>query len=363
MNIFVVVPRLAFGGAERVAVAISNGLSRKGHSVTILADTSPLVAYPVDEAVRIIDIQPKSGNKLQRHLLSVLKIRKHVRRLRPDVVIGIMWASSLKARVATCGMGIPVISTVHDAFEHPASAPMSRFERFVKFQLNKIYPYVTVLTRRDQEVIGKRLRHVRVMPNPLFLEPVNEVPPKTKMVLAVGRLGSWHYKGFDILIEAWAKIEDKAGWQLHIVGDGNQDDVERMRGFIDKAGVSDCVILHPFTTDIVSFYRQAGVFVLSSRYEGFGLVLIEAMSQGCACVAADYLGRQRDIITDGVDGLICPTENTERLSVLIRQLMKDDALRSKLQKHAISSVKQFELSSIADRWDNFLSQMLEKNCL
>lgn len=99
-----------------------------------------------------------------------------------------------------------VIMTEHDSFERPPSAPMSKKESFCKFYLNRIYECVTVITQADKDYIGNRLKHVEVMPNPLLLQPVKEILQKEKVIIAAGRLGVWHYKGFDLLIKAWGYL-------------------------------------------------------------------------------------------------------------------------------------------------------------
>ena len=204
---------------------------------------------------------------------------------------------------------IPVVATEHDSFERPISAPLHKVEYFTKFWINKLYDTVTVLTEADTKAIGSRLNNVVVMPNPLSLVPAKSIPVKENVVLAAGRLDAWHYKGFDNLIKAWGLLKKRehdiifsnkdnniVRWKLRIAGVGGDERLNYLKNLCKENEVEDSVEFLGFVNDMQSLYQRSSVFVLSSRYEGFGLVLIEAMSQGCAPVACDYKGRQREII-------------------------------------------------------------------
>lgn len=182
------------------------------------------------------------------------------------------------------------------------------------------------------------------MPNPLLLKPINDIPLKEKTVLAAGRVDAWYVKGFDVLIKSWKKIQDLndnvndddnlRDWWLKIAGDGKQESFEYLMNLLpdggwknlndndddndNKSGIWRSEKYHieflGFQKDMESLYKKSEIFVLSSRYEGFGLVLIEAMSQGCAPIACDYKGRQREIIQDDSQGLCCEPDHVEDLA-------------------------------------------------
>lgn len=356
MNIFIVCTRLCYGGAERVGVMLANGLAQRGHQVTLWADLYDQVTYPIDERVIISNLYTKQYSGLAKWRNSIHNLRNTLKKEKPEVVIGIMWACSLKARIAAIGLNVPVISTVHDAFEHPKSAPMSSFEYFHKFYLNKLYRCVTVLTHADKKIIGKRLKNVYVMPNPLGLAPVVEVPQKGKVILAAGRLDSWYVKGFDLLIEAWGQIAHRhPDWTLKIAGSGTDTSKQFIQRLAKKHQIENQFQLIGFQKNIDEIYKSSAIFVLSSRYEGFGLVLIEAMSQGCACVATDYKGRQKDIITEESEGITCEPEDAALLARGIDQLISDEDYRLSVQRHSIEASKRFSLNKIIDKWEHLLT--------
>ena len=97
--------------------------------------------------------------------------------------------------------------------------------------------------------------------------------------------------------------------------------------------------------------------MLSSRYEGFGLVLIEALSQRCACIACDYFGRQSEIIENGINGIICNTENVEELQSAISKVLGDDLLRKQLQNNSLYNINKYNEIDIAKKWEVLINKI------
>lgn len=365
MRICVVCARLSFGGAERVAVLWANGFFRKGHEVMVVSNLLDPITYQLDEGIIVKNLVSTNQNKIIKWLSAFKHVRKAVKEFRPDVVIGVMATCSFVSRIATWGMGVPVIATEHDSFERPSSAPMSKMETFTKFYLNRMYQNVTVITQADKDYIQKRLIHVHVLPNPLALLPLSQIPVKTKTVLGVGRLDAWHYKGFDVLIKAWGKINNHLysnkgeNWKLQIAGTGSDESLNYLKRLCKENGVEESVEFLGFRKDVEQLYKQSEIFVLSSRYEGFGLVLIEAMSQGCACVACDYKGRQREIIQDESQGLCCEPDDVEALAQALSRMMTDEAYRNSVKQNAIERSRYYSVENTTNRWERLLWKRVE----
>lgn len=353
MRILIVCKKLNDGGAERVCASWANGLSALGHEVDILTNLNLPVTYPTVSSVGLIHLEKYDiGNKLERALTGWLRSLLQVRRLskakRYDAVLGIMYREMFPLRIATwlSSRKIPVIMTDHNPFERPAGARMPLRQWLKKFIFNRMFDRVTVLTKPDRDILhGYGIDNVTVLHNPLFLNPLKEVPEKERIVLAVGRLNDWHCKGFDLLIKAWNKVrEDYPDWKLRVVGSGSEENVGMLMSLADDPS---SVEILPYTTDIAGQYREAAVFCLSSRYEGWGLVLVEAMSQGCAAIACDYKGRQAEIVQDGVNGLLCPTDDSDALAERMSRLLGDDALRARIQENAMRGLEKYNESNVA----------------
>lgn len=398
MKICIVCGRLCYGGAERVAVMWANGFHHRGHDVMVVTNLNDPITYSLDGGIKVRQLTGPNGNKLKKWAYSVPNLRRYIKEFTPDVVIGVLSTCSLVAWMATRGLGIPVIATEHDSFERPQSAPMSRWERFTKFIINRLYRQVTVLTEADYRVIGKRLSNVTVMPNPLALSPIDTIPQKQRVILAAGRVDVWHYKGFDVLMrslassvtfgnmdsqsDTLASLMRRGGWRLQIAGVWREDSSkEYLLGIAREHGVDDLVEFLGFVDDMQSLYQRSSVFVLSSRYEGFGLVLIEAMSQGCAPVACDYKGRQREIINPSSvlpkgkeehsaavsefcvcdNGILCPPDDVEALAVAMAKMIVDDEYREFVRNNAVERSKYYTVASISRNWEKLIESTIGKH--
>ena len=357
MKIFLVCNKLCFGGAEKVGVMIANGLAERGHEVSIVADLFRPQTYSTNKQVQLLSLFTYKSYKIVRWISALFVLRRYLLKYRPQKVIGITESCSLLALIAGIGLKIEVIETIHNSFERPKDKPMPLSERILKFYVSKLFPCVTVLTESDKRVIGGRLKNVIVMPNPLSLEPAAQIPHKDKIILAAGRLEACYTKGFDLLIQAWGKIaKSYPNWQLLIAGYGTEKQVENFNKLVQIYGCASQVKLLGFQKNMKSLYDKASIFVLSSRYEGFGMVLIEAMSQGCACIACDNNGRQKEIIKNDSEGLICPTGKVSSLKEALVMLIENKSKRLVLQRNAIERSKAFDNQAIISRWEALLSQ-------
>lgn len=390
MKIVIVLETLQSGGAERVATLWANAFIKLGHEVVLATNKkqsdAPFV-YNINSHVTIVkcfsmfsDVRQTWVIFLKRYLSIVYKVIKRLsntcsalfllrrlfRKEKPDIILGVMNTTSVYALIAALGLPCRVIATEHNAFERPAEVPLSIMQRFFKFKVNKCFKVVSVLTEADKLYIGDKLNNVYVMPNPLSLQPIkncNEVQ-KEKRIVASGRLDAWHCKGFDLLIVAWARIAAKyPDWILDISGESHKNDGEAevyLNNLIVKYGLEGRCVLSGFHKDMAQYFRRSEIFVLSSRYEGFGLVLLEAMSQGCACIAADYKGRQSEIIRNRKEGLCIPPADIDALADAIELMIKNVAYRREVQHNAIQRSKDYIPETIARKWENLIQIAMNK---
>lgn len=352
MTFLICVSRLTFGGAERVAVCWANGLAKLGHDVTLMADFSWPVSYALSPEVKRLQASKGRGpaliRKISKNIGCMLQIRRFCKKNKPAAVIDVLYYRAIPMLLAVKSLRKrPVlVQTDHNDFKRALSLPKLNSQRLDKFVLSRFFDILTVLTRADLEIMKNRgAKNVRVLHNPLFLLPVSSVPAKENIVLACGRLNVWHTKGFDVLIKAWNQVgANHPDWKLRIVGAGTEAELALLRHIHQGASALEFA---PYTEDIVAEYSRAAIFVLSSRFEGWGLVLVEAMSQACAAIACDYEGRQAEIISNGHNGLLCQTDNVGALANEIEKLISDSALRHRLQLAAPESVKIFSEENTA----------------
>ena len=171
----------------------------------------------------------------------------------------------------------------------------------------------------DKAYMARKLLNTIVIPNPLSFPPMNEMEyeqtyDSRNNILACGRLNAYKVKGFDTLIQCFALIAPKyPKWNLDIAGTGSDADFERLRRMALDYGVGDRVNLIGFHSDIADVMKRHSIFALTSRSEGFGMVITEAMAMGCACASFDLTG-PGEIIIDGIDGFLVENQNVKEFA-------------------------------------------------
>lgn len=376
------------GGVQRVTAVIAKELA-KGNDVTIITfdkekakDTSlyglqdanihyVFVGYPQTGAIknklckaysalyRKLKPQALWASNLYAHSSFPAELRNvlinKIRKGQFDVVIGVH--APLAARLATMKPklnGTECFGWIHNSFE-ALYGPTSTYigptlKRHYVYQLQKL-DRVVVLCEHDAESYHSYDAKFRptVIYNPLTLVPGERSKGNSKRFLAVGRFSRRH-KGFDLLIDAFHLFakQDKE-WMLDIVGEGPEEEIYRKK--IAEYGLDQRVILHPFTHHIQEYYSNAQIYVLSSRWEGFGLVLVEAMAHGLPVISSD-LPTSKEIMGDF--GLYFENGNVEQLA----QRLADATRINWVQKsaEAIEIAKRFNIDSIIKQWKAIIDE-------
>lgn len=281
-------------------------------------------------------------------LAKVLKEGKY------DAIIGVH--AFLAMRLATIRKELgntKTIGWIHNSFDALLKERSPYLGTELKYhygrQLQKLDETV-VLYQQDAELYQQAFGFKpTTIYNPLTLEPGPRSDGQQKKFLAVGRLSPKH-KGFDLLIQAFALFaRNNQEWQLDIVGDGPEKDL--LEHMIVKKGLEERIKLHPFTNEIQNYYSSASVYVLSSRWEGMPLVLVEAMSHGLPIIASD-IPTCKEVL--GTFGLFFKNGDIKELAQRL-----EDATHMDWQKksdEAIKIAQRFDISKIAGQW----KQLLEK---
>jgi glycosyltransferase involved in cell wall biosynthesis len=186
------------------------------------------------------------------------------------------------------------------------------------------------------------------------VEPVDlgprSAPADDLLWLTVSRLN--REKGIDLLLEAWALSSQRKTSRLRILGDGaERADLEALAR---RLGIADRVEFAGFVSDKVPHWQQASAFVMSSRFEGFPNALCEAMAAGLPSVSFDCPSGPRAILSDGINGLLVPAEDTRALAAALDRIAGDPALRDRLGREAVKILENLGLAGITDRWEGAL---------
>lgn len=214
-----------------------------------------------------------------------------------------------------------------------------KFDRFV------------VLTEEDAQMWGE-IPGLKVIPNAAKFIAERFSDGSAKRVIAVGRLD--YQKGFDRLIMAWEKVrESMPDWRLDIFGQGEWKDMLQL--MIDERGMQNCVRLNDPTKNIGEEYAESSMLVMSSNYEGFPMVMIEAMACGLPVVSFDFKCGPRDIITPGENGVIVSDGDIDGLADAMIKLMRDDAQRKRMGENAKRVVETFSEEKVMGKWVSLFS--------
>jgi GalNAc-alpha-(1->4)-GalNAc-alpha-(1->3)-diNAcBac-PP-undecaprenol alpha-1,4-N-acetyl-D-galactosaminyltransferase len=365
MRLTLVISSLRRGGAERTASVLANAWAAQGHHVTLLTltvDDKP--AYPLCPAVHLRQLRVRGGTArnalhgIQRQLRTVKVLRAAIRESQPEIVVSFMDIPNVLTLLAARGSNARVIITEHIHPEH------YHFGRPWEVLRRLVYHRADALV-----CVSKPLMHwfaprtkvkTCVIANPLDLPPLSpaaRTPNAARVIVGMGRLTQ--QKGFDLLIEAFFRVASRhPEWSLKILGDGEL--LNALRSQADRLGISSWVELAGAVADPFPVLRAADLFVFSSRYEGFGNALCEAMACGLPAISFDCPSGPSEIIRHGVDGLLVPPENVAELAAAMDRLISNPEERARLAAKALEVTDRFGLSRILPLWDQLFQDVLAR---
>jgi len=368
------------GGIERTLVDKANWLVNRGHEVLFVTyehNNTPF-SYPLSPGVCHVDLDCCFFRifkyPVYKRFFAYARLRKDFCSRLKDVLVGfnpdIVVIATPNTEIflhdiVAISKPIKVIIESHLAFEHHNLHPTAFIERWVHFLYSplkamKSADMVITLTKGDAEN-WKRLGGVcvKTLPNPLsfvYSLHTKSYSTITPRIICVGRLNK--QKRFDRLINAFSLIAKKyPDWCVDIYGSG--EDEEILRNQINALGLNQRVILHKSTEDIVSQYHNSQFLVLSSDYEGFGLVIIEAMACGLPVVATDCPYGPFDIIADGETGLLCKMD-VQDLANKMEWMMTHEAERKEMAIKAHDSVVRYKQDVVMKEWEKAYMSVLDK---
>lgn len=380
MKIFYIYTALTTkGGADRVVTEKANWLAEHGHEVAIVSDSQMgrELAFPLSPQVRLIDLAIDFGKEYG-HVFIVrsiiyLKLMRVFRELlaklliseRPDIV------------VTTLGREISFLTKIKDGSRKIGEAHTTK--QFIRNfhlleQKSLLFRYMTKYFRWRMDCQVSNLDALVVLteqqishwptavakyaiPNALPFYP-NEVSTcDNKRAIIVGRYTE--AKGYDYMIEAWRIVHQKhSDWTIHTFAMG--EDEEQVRAKIQSYGLQDTIIMNPPTDNIMEEYLKSSICVVSSVFEGFSMVLIEAMACGLPCVSFDCPYGPRNIIKDGEDGFLIEYLNTHALADGICKLIEDKELRKSMGRKGRENVLRFSREKVMQQWVDLFESLTKR---
>ena len=370
------------GGIETAIVTKANALSRMaGYEVFILVtdhEAGAGAAAMLSESVSLINLEInyyEDDWKSKWHVLKgfFVKRRVHKRRLTellniiaPDVVVSV--GQSEKYMLPEIkGDWVSVREMhYHKGFRRQAAASRSTFYK-IAARVSDFYDYrckigkydsVVVLTNDDLHDNWRNRKNFSVIPNlATFSDIGKQSSLNSKRVIAAGRLAA--EKNFSSLIRAFRMVADRhPDWILEIYGDGCER--AALQQLTDSLNLTENVYLRGETAHIQEKLLDASVFVLSSAFEGFGLVIIEAMSCGLPVVSYDCPCGPKNIITDGVDGFLVPTGDEQMLAEKMCCLIENPDKRAEMGAAALVKSENYGMDKIIPMWQQLFETILNR---
>ena len=344
------------GGTERVTTLIANKLSEDNRfQVSILnlsEGKNPF--FHLNSNINLYSLYDVKPSFKKQFFSTILNIRNFVKNRHIDILVDVDSILCVFTVPALIGL-----STKHICWEHfTFNTNLGVKQRDLGRKLAARYcDYVVTLTNRDKELWEEGLEKINAkivaIPNPTPYENCNNQPSlDSKVVLAVGRLT--YSKGFDLLLQAWKQVVSvKEDWKLQIVGNG--EDESKLKTLADQLNITDSVEFIPATQNIAEYYQSASIFCLSSRFEGFGMVILEAMSFGLPVVSFNCEVGPDELVEHYKNGLLAEPLNIADLSDCILEMMNiDNANYTKLSETAYKFSQQYSLEKIKDIWEKLL---------
>ncbi len=365
MRLTFAISSLSCGGAERALSVLANSLDSLGYQVTVITiDTPASDFYQLRDGVARVSLgmlnkSANLGAAFYHNFRRLHALRQSIIASRPDAVIGFMSRTSVLSIEACLGLPIPVIAS------EQLDPRMGREGRMWELQRKVAYPRLAALVSASHGVdvffswLPAFKRHV--IPNPLAdvsqlaeTKPAFHLNHGRKQIISMGRLVG--QKGFDLLIEAFSALRNGfPNVDLTILGEGPER--RNLEELVARKGLTNRVFL-PGQVDVpFPILRQADLFVLSSRFEGFGNVLCEALACGLPVVSFACPSGPAEIIRDGVDGVLVPPEDVDSLTQTMTRLMADDAERTRLAACATEGASRFGAQVVVARWEDLLKSV------
>jgi glycosyltransferase involved in cell wall biosynthesis len=364
-RLVLVISKFSSGGAQRVLSILANAWAAKGWHITLLTldngeeppfyDLHPAVRY------RPLGLSGTSSTSVQgvcNNLKRLRILRQAIVQSTPQAVISFIDKPNVLTILATLGLPVPVIVSERiDPAHHPIGKGWEWLRRWT-------YPRCSCLVIQCRSALSyfsaTVQRRARVIPNPVVLPDGAELVPKSangtsaKTVIAIGRLSD--QKGFDLLLEAFAQVAPQhPEWSLVIWGEGAQrPHLERLR---DDLGLQGRVSFPGLTRQPFEAMRQADLFVLSSRYEGFPNVLCEAMACALPVISFDCPSGPGEIVTDDIDGVLVPPGDVAALATAMARLMASEPTRKRLAAQARRVTDRFDLAHVLEMWEKVVAEV------
>lgn len=339
------------GGTEKVTTLIANSLSEKKYDISILSLVDGKVPFfELNKNIKIYSLYTQKVSFKKNYLGVVYRLRNFIKSQGFDALVVVDSISCIFTIPALWGLSVKHICWEHFNFLNNNG---TRLRDLGRMWAAKSCDIVVTLTEKDKELWLTNIKNVKAkiiaVPNPIVQLNNNKQPNlDSKIVLSVGRLVD--VKGFDLLLKAWKTINEiEPEWKLYIVGDGEErKDLEDLAA---KLKILNSIQFLGRQSNVSQFYENCSFYCLSSRFEGFPMVLLEAQTFGLPIVSFDCDTGPAEIIVEGESGFLAKSGDVQDLTIKMLKMMdssEDEYMM--MSKSAYQNSKQYSINKIVTYW-------------
>ena len=343
------------GGIERMTVSLANLLVKNDVIVDIIVCSSYIESfYNIDSKINVI----KLNSDFKKRIQSAITLRKVLLLNHYDIFINV-----------AIPMGQISLLTFLTLKKSPSLIAWEHFHLYAGSKIGYLFRLLScilckktiVLTDQDKgkypKFLQKKIQRIYNFTIDHFEEYNSCTTKKENIVLSVGRLEN--QKGFDLLLPIWKKVQNRVdGWKLYIIGSGSMK--KYLQSKITQMNINNTVEILPATPRIIDYYKKSSVYVMTSRYEGLPMVLLEARSFGLPTISFDCPNGPSEIIHDGKDGYVIPMNNGELFSNRLIELIKEKEKRLIFSENSFKDCScRFSSESIIKQWLNLFDELLK----
>ena len=362
------------GGMERIVINKANWLAEHGHEVSIITteQNGRQNFFPLNEKVTRIDLDVMYSDTNSLGVVKKMISRKRLMRKHRKALNTVLLQNKPDIVVSTFGNEVGFLPFIADGSRKVAEIHFSRWYRlqlnrkgiwriidkyltYTDYRILKKFDRFICLTEEDKLNWGK-LNNIEVIPN--FIEDIaaQTAPLTAKSMIAVGRLS--YQKGYERLVKAWKIVADKhPDWILNIFGGGElKDDLESL---IKNVDLNNYIKIHEPTAQILREYVNNSALVLSSRYEGLPMVLLEASSVGLPLISFTCQCGPKDIIMSGYNGLLVNEGDIDGLAEAIIKVIENPELRKEMGKNSLEKSTEYNKEIIMNKWNGLFHSLMK----
>lgn len=367
-SVLIYQPRMCPGGAQRITLTLLDNLDREKYRPILVVRRSEgewMSAIPPDVPVYALDVRVR---------FAWYRFGKLLKRLDPDIVLSMSSTGNLTASAAhlVARVRAPLIVAEHNTFSEVWRRKKLKFV-LLKGIKKALYRNATRILAVSQGVaedlvrtIGVPRDRLVVVYNPIVEEKLESLAEENvdhpwfndsvPLILAAGRLVA--QKDYPMLLEAFQKVRRRTVARLVVLGEGDLDMLLRER--TRELGIDDDVAFLGFVANPYSYMKRCSVFALSSRWEGFGNVIVEAMACSVPVVATDCPSGPSEIITDGEDGFLVPVGDASSMARVFERLLENPELRTRIGKEGWRRSRDFSVQAAINSYQDLLSSLIER---